>query len=164
MATRYPQHIARNAAAYLGTDKQHMDNHTHIDQMYSHCITNELYKGVMNDESTGVFNGMILVRPDAQKIEAYQSNKNILLSDKANVFSKPELEIYADDVRCSHGSTIGALDPEAIFYLQARGIAKENAEQLLISAFIGDVLEKVENEAIRKNINKTFLDNYGWRF
>lgn len=150
--------------AYLGTEKQHMDNHTHVDQMYSHCITNELYKGVMDDQSTGVFNGMILVRPDAQKIEAYQSNKNILLSDKANVYSKPELEIYADDVRCSHGSTIGALDQEAVFYLQTRGLGKEKAEQLLIAAFIGDVLEKVENEAVRKKINKTFLEDFGWVF
>lgn len=151
-------------SAYLGTENQHIDNHTYIEQMYSHCLTNELYKGVMNDQSTGVFNGMILVRPDAQKIEAYQSNSNVLLSDKAHVFSKPELEIYADDVRCSHGSTIGALDEEAVFYLQARGLSKVNAEQLLISAFIGDVLEKVENEAVRSKINELFLQDFGWRF
>lgn len=150
--------------AYLGTGNQHIDNHTYIEQMYSHCLTNELYKGVMNDQSTGVFNGMILVRPDAQKIEAYQSNSNILLSEKSNVFSKPELEIYADDVRCSHGSTIGALDEEAVFYLQARGLSKESAEQLLISAFIGDVLDKVENEAVRNRVNELFLQNFGWRF
>src|SRR5690554_7642857 len=92
--------------AYLGTENQHIDNHTIIDQLYSNCISSELYKGVMDDKSSGVFNGKVIVRQDAQKIAAYQSNKNILLSKGANVYSKPELEIYADDVRCSHGSTI----------------------------------------------------------
>ncbi|MFA5574020.1 MAG: Fe-S cluster assembly protein SufD [Brumimicrobium sp.] len=150
--------------AYLGIDKQHIDNHTYVDQMASHCITNELYKGVMNDSSTGVFNGMILVRPDSQKIEAYQSNKNVLLSEKASIYSKPELEIYADDVRCSHGSTIGELDQQALFYLRSRGINKSEAEQLLVSAFIGDVLDKIENDAVRKQVDKIFLENYGWKF
>lgn len=149
---------------YLGEENQHVDNHTFVDQFFSRCVTNELYKGVVNDRAKAVFNGMIQVREDAQKIEAYQSNKNVLLSDKAEVYSKPELEIYADDVRCSHGSTIGALDEEALFYLQARGISKENAEQLLIAAFVADVLDKIENEALRKHIDKAFLENYGWEF
>lgn len=150
--------------SYLGVDKQHVDNHTFVDQMYSHCVTNELYKGVMDDNSVGVFNGMILVRPGIKKIEAYQSNKNVLLSDKADVFSKPELEIYSDDVRCSHGSTIGALDEEALFYLQARGISKKSAEHLLIAAFIGDVLDKIQNEAVRKRVDHIFFVENGWEF
>lgn len=150
--------------AYLGTENQHIDNHTIIDQLYSNCISSELYKGVMDDKSSGVFNGKVIVRQDAQKIEAYQSNKNILLSKGANVYSKPELEIYADDVRCSHGSTIGELDEEAVYYLRSRGISEANARQLLVAAFIGDVLEKVENEALRAYIDKLFLTDFGWEF
>lgn len=150
--------------AYLGTENQHIDNHTIIDQLYSNCISSELYKGVMDDKSSGVFNGKVIVRQDAQKIAAYQSNKNILLSKGANVYSKPELEIYADDVRCSHGSTIGELDEEAVYYLRSRGISEANARQLLVAAFIGDVLEKVENEALRTYIDKLFLTDFGWEF
>ncbi len=150
--------------AYLGTENQHIDNHTIIDQLYSNCISSELYKGVMDDKSSGVFNGKVIVRQDAQKIAAYQSNKNILLSKGANVYSKPELEIYADDVRCSHGSTIGELDEEAVYYLRSRGISEANARQLLVAAFIGDVLEKVENEALRAYIDKLFLTDFGWEF
>jgi len=118
--------------AYLGTEKQHIDNHTIIDQLYSNCTSSESYKGVMDGKSVGVFNGKVIVRQDAQKIEAYQSNKNILLSKTASVNSKPELEIYADDVRCSHGSTIGELDQEAIFYLRTRGVSVASAKQLLV--------------------------------
>ncbi|RYM32351.1 Fe-S cluster assembly protein SufD [Brumimicrobium glaciale] len=150
--------------AYLGTEKQHIDNHTIIDQLYSHCTSSEAYKGVMDDKSVGVFNGKVIVRQDAQKIAAYQSNKNILLSKTASVNSKPELEIYADDVRCSHGSTIGELDEEAMFYLQSRGISAASARQLLIAAFIGDILDKVQNEALRANIDKLFLEDFGWKF
>ena len=150
--------------AYLGTEKQHIDNHTIIDQLYSNCTSSEAYKGVMNDKSVGVFNGKVIVRQDAQKIEAYQSNKNILLSKTASVNSKPELEIYADDVRCSHGSTIGELDQEAIFYLRARGISVASAKQLLVSGFIGDILDKVKNEALRASIDKLFLEDFGWKF
>lgn len=150
--------------AYLGTEKQHIDNHTFVDQTESFCTTNELYKGVMDDKSTGVFNGMILVRPDAQKIAAYQSNKNILVSPTATINSKPELEIYADDVRCSHGSTIGDLDPAGIFYLRTRGIDEDKAKHLMISAFIGDVLDKIENESVRKKIDEHFFEEFGWEF
>ncbi len=150
--------------AYLGKEKQHIDNHTFVDQMYSHCTTNETYKGVMDDSSTGVFNGMILVRPNAQKIEAYQSNKNVLLSDKATVNSKPELEIYADDVRCSHGSTIGELDKEAVYYLRSRGISETLAKHLMVAAFIGDILDKIEDKPLRAHLDKMFLDEFGWEF
>ncbi|PKR79700.1 Fe-S cluster assembly protein SufD [Brumimicrobium salinarum] len=150
--------------AYLGTEKQHIDNHTIIDQLYSNCTSSESYKGVMDDKSVGVFNGKVIVRQDAQKIEAYQSNKNILLSKGASVNSKPELEIYADDVRCSHGSTIGELDEEAIYYLRSRGISKKSAQQLLIAAFIGDILDKIQNEAVRAHVDQLFLEDFGWRF
>ncbi|MBW7868104.1 MAG: Fe-S cluster assembly protein SufD [Brumimicrobium sp.] len=149
---------------YLGVEKQLIDNHTLIDQMFPNCTSNELYKGVMGDESTGVFNGRVIVRQDAQKIQAYQSNKNILLTKKASVNSKPELEIYADDVMCSHGSTVGDLDDDAIFYLKTRGISEEKAKHMLIGAFIGDVLERIENEPIREIVNKRFTEKFGWEF
>lgn len=149
---------------YLGTEKQHIDNHTLIDQMYSNCTSSETYKGVMDDKSVGVFNGKVIVRQDAQKIEAYQSNGNVLLSDTSTVNSKPELEIYADDVRCSHGSTIGQIDEEAIFYLRSRGISKENAKKLMVSAFIGDVLDNINNEAVRASVDNLFFEEYGWEF
>tara|TARA_B100000508_G_scaffold137355_1_gene131594 strand:+ start:114844 stop:116103 length:1260 start_codon:yes stop_codon:yes gene_type:complete len=150
--------------AYLGVDKQHIDNHTLIDQMYSNCTSSETYKGVMDGKSVGVFNGKVIVRQDAQNIEAYQSNGNVLLSDHASVNSKPELEIYADDVRCSHGSTTGQIDEDAIFYLRSRGISKDNAKKLMVAAFIGDVLDKITNEALRASIDELFFEEYGWKF
>lgn len=150
--------------AYLGTEKQLIDNHTAIDQLAANCTSNQLYKGVLDDKSTGVFNGKVIVRQDSQRIEAYQSNKNILLSKDATANSKPELEIYADDVRCSHGSTIGDLDEDALFYMQARGISKHKAKQLLIAAFIGDVLDKIDNEPLRKSIDNQLFKNFGWEF
>lgn len=150
--------------AYLGSEKQLIDNHTLIDQLYPNCVSDELYKGVMDDASTGVFNGRVIVRQDAQKITAYQSNKNMLLSPKSSVNSKPELEIYADDVVCSHGSTVGDLDEEALFYLKARGINEEKAKHILIGAFIGDVMDRIENEVVRAEIEKMFQKNFGWDF
>lgn len=150
--------------AYLGTEKQHLDNHTLIDQMDSNCISSETYKGVMDDKSVGVFNGKVIVRQDAQNIEAYQSNGNVLLSDNSTVNSKPELEIYADDVRCSHGSTIGQIDEDALFYLRSRGISKDKAKKLMVAAFIGDVLNKIDNEAVRASVDELFFEEYGWKF
>ena len=150
--------------AYLGRQKQHLDNHTFVDHLYSNCTSSETYKGVMDDKSTGVFNGKVVVRQDAQKIEAYQSNGNILLSDTSTVNSKPELEIYADDVRCSHGSTTGQLDEQAVFYLKSRGLSEKSARKLLVSAFIGEVLDKIENESLRKYIDDLFMKEFGWEF
>lgn len=150
--------------AYLGRGKQHLDNHTLVDHLYSNCSSSETYKGVMDDKSTGVFNGKVIVRQDAQKIEAYQSNGNILISDSSSVNSKPELEIYADDVRCSHGSTIGQLDEEAVFYLTSRGIARESAIKLLVAAFIGEALDKIQNPDLRNHLNKIFEKEFGWEF
>ena len=147
---------------YLLKNKQHVDNHTVVDHKVPHCESHELYKGVMDDKSTAVFNGKVYVRPDAQKINAFQSNGNVLLTDDATVNSKPELEIYADDVKCSHGSTTGQLDDEAIFYLQARGISKRSAHQLMVAAFIGDVLDKIESENFRLFVNGILKERFGW--
>ncbi len=149
---------------YLGKNKQHLDTHTFIDHLYGHCTSSETYKGVMNDQSTGVFNGKVIVRQDAQKIEAYQSNGNILLSPKASVNSKPELEIYADDVRCSHGSTTGQLDEDAVFYLRARGISEVKAKELLVVAFISEVLEKIKNESVLAYIQDQLVERLNWEF
>lgn len=149
---------------YLGKEKQHLDNHTLIEHLYSNCTSSETYKGVMDESSTGVFNGKVIVRPDAQKIEAYQSNGNILLSRSSTVNSKPELEIYADDVKCSHGSTTGQLDEDAIFYLRTRGISELNAKKLLVSAFIGEVLQKIDNIEVRKSVDNHFFQDFGWVF
>jgi Fe-S cluster assembly protein SufD len=134
---------------YMPRRKQFVDNHTKVDHRLPHCNSNELYKGVLNDQSTGVFNGKVYVHIDAQKTNAFQSCGNILLSDDAQMNTKPELEIYADDVKCSHGTTTGQLDEEALFYLKSRGLGEDNARRLLTSAFIGDVLAKIQNEAIR---------------
>jgi Fe-S cluster assembly protein SufD len=119
-----------------------------------HCQSNELYKGVMMDESSGVFNGKILVRQDAQKTNAFQQNNNLMLSEKAVVDSKPQLEIFADDVKCSHGSTVGQFNEEAIFYLQSRGIGVETARSLLVQAFLFDVTDKMPHEPVRDFINR----------
>lgn len=150
--------------AYILKDKQHVDNHTIITHFASNCFSNETYKGVMDDQSTAVFNGMIKVQPNAQRIDSYQSNGNVLLSDDASINSKPELEIYADDVKCSHGSTTGQLDEEAIFYMRARGISEKNARALMVTAFIDDVITKVENEEIVTYVHQSLSERFGWVF
>jgi len=144
------EHIETNLnGLYLTKDKQHVDNTTIVEHLKSNCQSNELYKGIMTDESTGVFTGKVIVHPDAQKTNAFQSNKNILLSDNATINTKPQLEIFADDVKCSHGATIGQLDEEAIFYLNARGIPTKQAEALLTFAFANDILKEIEIESIQ---------------
>ncbi len=134
---------------YQLRNKQHVDNHTMIDHKVPHCESNEHYKGILYDQSTGVFNGKVFVREDAQKTNAFQQNANIVMSDKASMNSKPELEIYADDVKCSHGSTTGQFDEEAVFYLMARGISEQNARELLVKAFVGEVLEKIHHPEVK---------------
>lgn len=129
------------------------DNHTVVDHKKPNSFTNELYKGVMDDNSRGVFNGKIYVRPQAQKTNAFQANRNILLSEKAAVNTKPQLEIWADDVKCSHGCTTGQLDEEAMFYLRARGIDKNAARAMMLHAFAGEVTDKIPDEKIRKYID-----------
>ncbi|RAI89481.1 Fe-S cluster assembly protein SufD [Algoriphagus yeomjeoni] len=135
---------------YLLNGKTHVDNHTNVDHTVAHAESNELYKGILADSSRGVFNGKIFVRQDAQKTNAFQQNNNILLSEDAVVNTKPQLEIWADDVKCSHGCTTGQLDEEALFYLQARGIAKDQAKGLLLYAFAGEVLEHITDESFRE--------------
>lgn len=132
---------------------QVVDNHTVVDHAVPECMSNELYKGVVNDKATAVFNGKIFVRQDAQKTNAYQTNRNILLSDDATVNTKPQLEIYADDVKCSHGTSTGKVNEEAMFYLQARGIGKESAKALLIRAFAEEVVDQVKIEELRNYID-----------
>lgn len=131
-----------------------VDNHTVVDNVKPHCESNELYKGVIDDNATAVFNGKIFVQKDAQKTNAFQSNKNILLSDNATVNTKPQLEIFADDVKCSHGCTVGQLDEEAFFYLRSRGISEKAAKSLLIHAFAIDILDHIKPEAIRNYVHK----------
>ncbi len=137
---------------YLLSGKQHVDNHTLADHRMPNCYSNELYKGIIDDKATGVFNGKIMVRQNAQKTNAYQSNGNILLSEEATIYSKPQLEIFADDVKCSHGATTGQLNNEEMFYLQARGIGKEEARVLLLNAFAGDVIDSVKLERLREKL------------
>ena len=131
-----------------------VDNHTVVDNVKPHCLSNELYKGVIDDNATAVFNGKIFVQKDAQKTNAFQSNKNLLLSDNATVNTKPQLEIFADDVKCSHGCTVGQLDEEAFFYLRSRGISEKAAKSLLIHAFAIDILDHIKPEAIRNYVDK----------
>jgi Fe-S cluster assembly protein SufD len=138
---------------FITNNTQLVDNHTLMDHQKPHCESNELYKGVINDKSTGVFNGKIYVRKDAQKTNAYQSSKNILMSDDGTINTKPQLEIYADDVKCSHGTSTGKIDTEALFYLKARGIGEANAKKLLLNAFAGEVIEKIANEEVIELIN-----------
>jgi len=147
--------IGENAHAdlsglYLGKDNAHIDSHILVDHIAPNCTSNQLYKGVLNDDSTGVFNGKIFVKQDAQKTNAFQSSKAILLSKTANVYSKPQLEIFADDVKCSHGAAIGQLDENALFYLQARGIEKEDAKQLLTYAFAHEVIDHIKTKPLRQ--------------
>lgn len=147
---------------YVLKGKQHVDNHTTVDHRVAHCNSNELYKGVIDGQATAVFNGKVFVRQDAQKINAFQSNGNVLLSNDASVNSKPELEIYADDVKCSHGSTTGQLDEEAVFYLRARGLSEKSARALLVSAFIGDVVEKIASEPVQAFVKRSLAQQFAW--
>jgi Fe-S cluster assembly protein SufD len=135
------------------TDKmQHVDNYTVIDHHQPHCTSNQYYKGVLDDVSTGAFNGKIHVHPDAQKTEAFQTNNNILLTDTARMHTKPRLEIYADDVKCSHGATVGQLDENALFYLQSRGISKDESRLMLMDAFAWDVISKIKQPPLQDRI------------
>jgi Fe-S cluster assembly protein SufD len=138
---------------YLSEGSQHMDNHTFIDHAKPHCQSNEMYKGVLDGKSRGVFNGKVFVRVDAQKTNAYQSNKAILLTSDAMIDTKPQLEIYADDVKCSHGAAIGQLDEEAVFYLRSRGIGEEHARKVLIRAFANDIFETLTSDELHEHLN-----------
>jgi Fe-S cluster assembly protein SufD len=137
---------------YLVNGTQHHDTHTAIDHAKPHGTSHELYKGILDGHSNAVFNGKILVRKDAQKTDAKQTNKNLVLSEEATINTKPELQIFADDVRCTHGATIGQIDPESLFYLQARGIGRADARAMLIVAFARDVLDRIKIVPLREMI------------
>lgn len=135
---------------YVLSGKDHCDNHVTVDHAKPHCYSNQLYKGILNGVSSGVFCGRIVVRQDAQKTNAFQSNKNILLSEEATINSKPQLEIFADDVKCTHGATSGQIDEEALFYIRSRGISEQHAKNILHHAFAWDVIEKISNPELRE--------------
>jgi Fe-S cluster assembly protein SufD len=137
----------------LGTGNQHIDNHTSIDHAKPNCASHELYKAILEGRSRGVFNGKIFVRKDAQKTDAKQTNKTLLLSDDATIDTKPQLEIFADDVKCTHGATVGQLDEEQIFYLRSRGLALDDARDLLTNAFASDVINRISVGPLRELLN-----------
>ncbi len=141
--------------------KQHVDHNTLVHHIEPNCESHQDYKGIYGDSSTGVFNGKVLVEKEAQKTNAYQSNNNILADDKATINSKPQLEIFADDVACSHGCTIGQLDEDALFYLQSRGIPRKEARGLMMYAFANNVLESVKIPEVKKRINKLIASKLG---
>lgn len=143
---------------YIGRGEQHIDNHTTLDHAKPHNPSFELYKGILDDRATGVFRGRIIVRPDAQRTDSKQSNMNLILSDDATAFSKPQLEIFADDVKCTHGATIGRIEEDALFYLRSRGIDAESARHLLTYAFASDVLEKLPMESLKNSLEKELFN------
>ena len=142
---------------FLADKWQHVDNFVNVDHAFPHCTSNQLFKGVLDDMSTGAFNGRILVRPDAQGTLAYQKNNNILLTDDAKMDTKPQLEIYADDVKCSHGATVGQLDDDALFYLQSRGIDKREARLMLMFGFAHEVIQNIKIEPLRERMDNLVM-------
>lgn len=150
---------------YQAGGNQHVDHHTRLDHAMPHCASREYYRGILDGKSSGVFNGAIIVRKDAQKTDAIQSNKNLLLSEEATINTKPELQILADDVRCTHGATVGQLNADALFYLRARGIGFEAARHLLTRAFANDVLSRVTHIPARERLEAKLLARLsaGWK-
>ncbi|GAB5464776.1 MAG: Fe-S cluster assembly protein SufD [Candidatus Kapaibacteriales bacterium] len=138
-----------------------VDNHTFLDHAVPNCPSNEVYRAVLQDKAKGVFNGKILVRQDAQKTNAYQSSKAVLLSDTATMNSKPELEIYADDVKCSHGASTGSIDEDALFYLRARGISEAQAKAMLLNAFVHEITDRIHIEELREEVNRRVNKKFG---
>ena len=139
---------------YLTHGEQLADHHMIVEHAQPHCASHEYFNGILDDKSRGVFHGRILVRPIAQKTDAKQTNKNLLLSDDASADTKPQLEIYADDVKCTHGATIGQLNKESVFYLRSRGIGPETARRMLIHAFAGEIIERIQHEPAREELDK----------
>ena len=142
---------------FMGNGQQLIDNHTVIDHAKPHCTSHELYKGILDGKARGVFNGKIYVRQDAQKTDAKQTNKTLLLSDDAVINTKPQLEIYADDVKCTHGATVGQLDDDSIFYLRSRGIGLEEARALLVYAFANDIIGRIKIQPVRDHLEEILL-------
>jgi len=145
---------------YIVNGTQHVDNHTSLDHAMPHGTSHELYKGILDGKATAVFNGRIIVRKDAQKTDSKQTNKNLVLSDDAVINTKPELQILADDVRCTHGATIGQLDSESMFYLQSRGIGRNEARDLLIYAFAQDIVSRIKAPSLRDSLEKFLFEKF----
>jgi len=142
---------------YVAGANQVVDHHTVIDHAKPRCASHQFYNGILGGRARGVFNGKIFVRPDAQKTDAKQTNRNLLLSDTATIDTKPQLEIFADDVKCTHGATVGHLDEEAIFYLRSRGIGRETARRMLVYAFASDIINRVSFEPVRAQLDRLLL-------
>jgi Fe-S cluster assembly protein SufD len=145
---------------YVASGSQHVDNHTTIDHAKPHGSSRELYKGILDGKAHAVFNGRILVRQDAQKTDSKQTNKNLVLSDDATIDTKPELQIFADDVRCTHGATIGQLDAESLFYLQSRGIGRSDARRLLTYAFAQDIVDRIKVRSLRDSLERILFEKF----
>ena len=143
---------------YMPRGEQHVDNHTVLDHAKPNCDSREVYKGILDDKGRSVFSGRIIVREDAQKTDAKQSNPNLLLSPTALARTQPQLEIYADDVKCTHGATVGRMDEDAVYYMRTRGIPEREARNMMIRAFAGEVLDRVANDALRQLL-ETEVDN-----
>ncbi len=144
--------------AYILAGEEKLENRVFIDHAYPECDSNQLFKGILNDNSKGAFTGKILVRKDSQKTNAFQSTKNILLHENAKMSMNPFLEIYADDVKCSHGASVGEIDEDALFYLQARGISKQEANTILLRSFVLEILEKISNESYRNYVSEKIVE------
>jgi Fe-S cluster assembly protein SufD len=145
---------------YMGSGEQHVDHQTRIEHAQPNCFSREVYKGILDGASHGVFNGKVYVHPIAQQTDGKQSNNNLLLSDKARVDTKPQLEIFADDVKCTHGATVGRIDEQALFYMKSRGVSRELARQLLTYAFAADVLEELEVEEVKDELERITLKRF----
>ena len=145
---------------YLGIDKQHIDNQTFVDHAFPNCNSNELYKGILTDNAKGVFNGKIMVRPDAQKTNAFQKNHSLVLSKGASMNSKPQLEIFADDVKCSHGATIGQLNEDALYYMRSRGLSKKEAISVLKQAFLTEITDLIKIDPVREKVEQMIVDKF----
>jgi Fe-S cluster assembly protein SufD len=143
---------------YMGRDRQEVDNHTSLLHAHPNCSTREVYKGILDGSSHGVFNGKIYVTPIAQKTDAKQTNRALLLSNQARIDTKPQLEIFADDVKCTHGATVGNLDEQAAFYLKSRGIGGALARKILTYAFAAEVLEEIPYVAVRRALEALVMD------
>jgi Fe-S cluster assembly protein SufD len=145
---------------YLGSQNQHLDNLTRINHLESHGISREFYKGILNDKAKGVFQGRIVVAENAQKIDSQMNNRNLLLSNEAEIDTKPQLEIYADDVKCAHGVTVGQLDEKSIFYLQSRGIDEATAKHILTFAFANEMVDRVTFEPLKETLTAQLLQTF----
>jgi Fe-S cluster assembly protein SufD len=167
MLTRNEIHVDLGQAAecnlfglYIGVKRQHVDNHTRINHLSPHGRSRELYKGVLDQRARGVFQGRVIVYEDAQKTDSEMNNRNLLLSEHAEVDAKPQLEIYADDVKCAHGVTVGQLDDKSVFYLQARGVDAVTARNMLTFAFANEMVDKVDVESFKTQVLEQLLEHF----